>query len=253
MNECGFCHRELTEGAFEFDDVFGFAIDRLLIPGRGRQELSKDCCSECADEILELVEVFKSIDINTILDNAPEEYWVVLNCSFCEERLEKERGILTYWSKTKRMERRYALCTDCIDIVQSFLDDIPEEMPEENRFIGESGDIVKTPINEADKDDIAEQYRNCSQGDYVRFEAHNAETEQYPDEYTEAEGQIVEYNVDSLMGRMVVVPLDNNPNAPSKYLLRDPMGEDRSIAARAVNSDESTKMCGFVTVLEIVD
>lgn len=247
---CAFCERELRDGAFEYNDVFLYTIARLQSPGQAEVVGGERLCGVCADEVLELVDDFEPADIDSYPVDAGEEWWSVETCGFCDGDLDQERGAFIQGWEGTGTDTYHALCTNCLSTVDSFLENVPEDPPEGDFFVGRSGHEVKTHRDEADKKAINKTAGDVSKGDTVYFEVHLPGGDKYPDLYAEGTGTVVVDHTSGLGRRVIMDPEDDDG---TNYEFYDLLQEDHSLKASINRSDSPSVDGGTVTAMSIVE
>jgi hypothetical protein len=190
------------------------------------------------------------------LQDAPEICWQVETCGFCGDRLSQDRMAMTYFATPRDLERRSGdpfaadcfLCLSCGEIIESFLENIPERTRDGEIYLPD-GDAVGTAVEDANFEAIYEDFLEVSVGDYIRFEAHNPATEQWPDEYVTGAGEVTDFT-EGWSEVKAVIESDSNAEVSSYKIWYRFGREVRKLTAETIFTDGGTTGHGFVTVLE---
>ena len=194
---CEVCYRLIADLAHDREDVFRFSLEQMSSPDDRTSVRGGFLCGPCAEEMLELTDEIATIDPDSdIVAPGSKKWWTYSDCGFCGDLLEKSRGGLYHaWGPPFSGETFHMLCTDCVDIVTTFIDNLPEEQREGEWFRGRfEDDIIKTSVDETDFDAIREVFKAIEGGEEVHLESHRSTTEHYPDEYADVDGTVLDEN-----------------------------------------------------------
>jgi hypothetical protein len=248
---CKICYRVVSDVAQDRWDAVQLHLERLLSPDRRTRETKGRLCGPCAEEFLELVDGMSSIDQppELILNN--KEWWEFTECNLCGNSLERTRGKVQYsWGGMEFDDWEFhVLCDGCVDVVLTFMENLPEGRREGDYFYGRKKVDVETSVEEANFEAIHETYREAEIGDEVHVEVHRPVTKDHPRDYTKFDGDVVDRRSLKNMTALCI-----NPHSESgEYRVVGPSQYSDSIDAHHIAMDGNGKgEIGEVTVLERV-
>jgi hypothetical protein len=190
------------------------------------------------------------------IDHSPDlgllgstEWWEFTECNLCGESLERMRGKLQYSWGGKGFDdwEFHVLCDGCVDIVLTFMENLPEGRREGDYFDGRKKVNVETSVEDADFEAIQETYSEAEIGDEVHVEVHRPVTRDHPRDYTKFNGDVVDRRSTKNMTALCI-----NPHSESgEYRVVGPSQYSDSIDAHHIAMDGNGKgEIGEVTVLK---
>lgn len=248
---CQICYRIISDDAEDVWDIVRFYLHRMSSPDRHTFERSGLLCGPCADEFLELVNEMPSIDHYSDLGPGDKEWWEFTKCNLCGDSLKRTRGGLQHsWGGPVFDNWEFhVLCDSCVDVVMTFIKNLPEEIREGDYFYGRKEVEVGTSVEEADFGTIEEAFQEIEIGDEVHVEIHLPATENRPRDYTKFDGTVVDRRSPNKLTAVCI-----NPHSePGEYRIVRTSQYSYSIDAHHIAMDGNGKgQLGEVTVLEII-